>query len=125
MMQILINSNNEIISFAVVGGFEDGIEVDNIPDNFIVNFKPRYYLYNEGQIEVNKNYKKESETFPTDEPHSSDNATTDNELRKTYGNLQMSSVQTAKMVMDLSRQVAALTKQNVELQKEINNKGVE
>lgn len=49
----------------------------------------------------------------------------DSELRQTFGSLQMSSVQTVKMVMDLSKQVAALTKQNVELQKQLNDKGVE
>lgn len=49
----------------------------------------------------------------------------DTELRQTFGSLQMSSVQTVKMVMDLSKQVAALTKQNVELQKQLNDKGVE
>ncbi|MGX0181360.1 hypothetical protein ACUXCD_002347 [Staphylococcus cohnii] len=37
----------------------------------------------------------------------------------------MSSVQAAKIVSDLSKQVALLTKQNVELQNQLNNKGVE
>lgn len=65
----------------------------------------------------------EIETPPTQNEATIGN---DSELRQTFGSLQMSSVQTVKMVMDLSKQVAALTKQNVELQKQLNNKeGVE
>ncbi len=64
----------------------------------------------------------EIETPPTQNEATIGN---DSELRQTFGSLQMSSVQTVKMVMDLSKQVAALTKQNVELQKQLNDKGVE
>lgn len=64
----------------------------------------------------------EIETPPTQNEATIGN---DSELRQTFGGLQMSSVQTVKMVMDLSKQVAALTKQNVELQKQLNDKGVE
>lgn len=64
----------------------------------------------------------EIETPPTQNEATIGN---DTELRQTFGSLQMSSVQTVKMVMDLSKQVAALTKQNVELQKQLNDKGVE
>lgn len=64
----------------------------------------------------------EIETPPTQNEATIGN---DLELRQTFGSLQMSSVQTVKMVMDLSKQVAALTKQNVELQKQLNDKGVE
>lgn len=64
----------------------------------------------------------EIETPPTQNEATIGN---DSELRQAFGSLQMSSVQTVKMVMDLSKQVAALTKQNVELQKQLNDKGVE
>ena len=61
MMQILLNGEREITNYAIVGGFEDGIEIDNIPDNFIVNFKPRYYLFEDNEIIVNKDYKEDTD----------------------------------------------------------------
>ncbi len=55
-MQILLNSNNEITSYAIVGGFESGIEVDEIPTNFREMFKPKRYKYIDSQIVLNDNY---------------------------------------------------------------------
>lgn len=121
MMQILINNDNEIISFAVVGGFEDGIEIDNIPDNFIVNFKPRYYLYNEGKIEVNKEYKEETETFPPIDPPNLSLPGTDEELRVMFANMQVQLVQANTMVMQLSQQNAQLSQELVKINQEIEN----
>ena len=119
MMQILINNDNEIISFAVVGGFEDGIEIDNIPDNFIVNFKPRYYLYNEGKIEVNKEYKEETETFPSIETPDLSLSGTDEELRKMFANMQIQIVQGNVMVSELTQQNARLAQEIVETKQEL------
>ena len=121
MMQILINNDNEIISFAVVGGFEDGIEIDNIPDNFIVNFKPRYYLYNEGKIEVNKEYKEETETFPPIETPDFNLFGTDEELRVMFANMQIQLVQANTMVMQLSQQNAQSSQELVKINQEIEN----
>ena len=121
MMQILINNDNEIISFAVVGGFEDGIEIDNIPDNFIVNFKPRYYLYNEGKIEVNKEYKEETETFLPIETPDFNLSGTDEELRKMFANMQIQLVQANTMVMQLSQQNAQSLQELVKINQEIEN----
>lgn len=121
-MQILLNSNNEITDYAIVGGFENGVEVVNIPQDFINNFKPLKYKYENEQISLNENY---SEGEPIFQPPIVDTPGNDEELRKIFGSLQMSTVQTMKMVMDLSKQVASLTKQNVELQKQLNDKGVE
>lgn len=121
MMQILINNNNEIISFAVVGGFEDGIEIDNIPDNFIVNFKPRYYLYNEEKIEVNKEYKEENETNLPTVPPTIVAPGTDEELRVMFATMQVQLVQANTMVMQLSQQNAQLSQELVKLNQEIEN----
>lgn len=120
MMQILINNDNEIISFAVVGGFEDGIEIDNIPDNFIVNFKPRYYLYNEGKIEVNKEYKEETETFPPIEKPDFNLSGTDEELRKMFASMQVQLVQANMMVMQLSQQNARLSQEMVVINQKLD-----
>ena len=118
-MQILINNKNEIISFAIVGGFEDGIEVDNIPENFIINFKPRYYLYNEGQIEVSKKYEEETETFPPIDPPNFNLSGTDEELRVMFANMQIQLVQANTMVMQLSQQNAQLSQELVKLNQEV------
>lgn len=120
-MQILLNDKNEITNYAIVGGFEDGIEIDNIPDNFIVNFKPRYYLYNEGKIEVNKEYKEETETLPPIETPDFNLSGTDEELRVMFANMQVQLVQANTMVMQLSQQNAQLSQELVKLNKEIEN----
>lgn len=120
-MQILLNDKNEITNYAIVGGFEDGIEIDNIPDNFIVNFKPRYYLYNEGEIEVNKEYKEETETFPPIDPPNLSLPGTDEELRVMFANMQVQLVQANTIVMQLSQQNAQLSQELVKLNQEIEN----
>lgn len=122
-MQILLNDKKEIIGYAIVGGLDNGIDVDDIPQDFIDNFKPLKYKYENEKITLNKNYSEEVST-PV-QPPVMNTPGSDEELRKIFGSLQMSSVQTMKMVMDLSKQVASLTKQNVELQKQLNDKGVE
>ncbi|PTK27518.1 DUF2977 domain-containing protein [Mammaliicoccus sciuri] len=55
-MQILLNSNNEITNYAVVGGFENGVEVKEIPTNFREMFKPKLYKYIDSHIVLNDNY---------------------------------------------------------------------
>ena len=120
-MQILLNDKNEITNYAIVGGFENGIEIDNTPDNFIVNFKPRYYLYNEGKIGVNKEYKEETETFPSIETPDFNLSGTDGELRAMFANMQIQLVQANTMVMQLSQQNAQLSQKLVKLNQEIEN----
>ncbi len=119
MMQILINTNDEIINYAIVGGFEDGIEIDNIPSDFIRNFKPRYYLFNEGQIEVNNEYKEETETFPPIETPNFNLSGTDEELRKMFANMQIQIVQGNVMVSELTEQNARLAQEIVETKQEL------
>lgn len=120
-MQILLNDKNEITNYAIVGGFEDGIEIDNIPDNFIVNFKPRYYLYNEGKIEVNKEYKEETDTFPPIDTPNFNLSGTDEELRVMFATMQVQLVQANTMVMQLSKQNSQLSKELVRLNQAIDD----
>lgn len=120
-MQILLNDKNEITNYAIVGGFENGFEVDNIPDSFIVNFKPRYYLYNEGKIEVNKEYKEETEISPPIETPNFNLSGTDEELRVMFANMQVQLVQANTMVIQLSQQNAQLSQELVKLNQEIEN----
>ena len=61
-MQILLNDKKEIISYAIVGGLDNGIDVDDIPQDFIDNFKPLKYKYKNEKITLNKNYSEEVNT---------------------------------------------------------------
>lgn len=122
-MKIQTNSNNEIVAYVIVGDLNNGIEVNDFPSDFDETFKPKKYKYTNGKIVLNETYQHNEDTPITPLPEHVSGS--DDELRKTYGNLQMSSVQTAKIVWDLSMQVAELTKKTVELQNQLNDKGVE
>lgn len=64
MKQIEINSKNEIINFCVGGGhFQNGINVEYFPDNFIEEFAPEKWLYIDSEYMLNPDY-----VEPTDEP---------------------------------------------------------
>ena len=62
-MQILINANSEIISYAIVGSFENGITVE-IPDS-VLNDNPLSYLYQNWQFIKNADYNPPTETEKT------------------------------------------------------------
>lgn len=123
-MQISINNNSEVISYVLVGGISDGIQIEkeSLPSSFIELFKPKKFKYENGKVINNPNYieNESGEGKPVQDTNQPIYIGSDAELRKTYGNLQMSSVQTAKVVNELSRQVAELTKENVALQQKIN-----
>ncbi|MDK9843597.1 DUF2977 domain-containing protein [Staphylococcus equorum] len=121
-MKILLNEENEIIGYATEGDLEGSIEIE-IPQELLEIYEPRKFVCFNDKISINPNFSNQ-EYFP-EQPQNDATIRSDTELRQTFGSLQMSSVQTVKMVMDLSKQVAALTKQNVELQKQLNDKGVE
>lgn len=120
-MKISINENNEIMSFAKVGEIDNGIEIEESVGYILLEsgFKPGKYLYTDGEIIDNPDYI-EPEVGETLPPKLPEFPGSDEELRKVFGNLQMSSVQTSRIVYDLSAQVAELTKQNVEMQTKIN-----
>ncbi|MEX6346721.1 DUF2977 domain-containing protein [Staphylococcus ureilyticus] len=122
-MQILTNTNDEIINYAIVGGFEDGIEIDNIPDNFIVNFKPRYYVFEDNEMKVNKDYKEETdEVYEQPEIDLDENTKgLDKELRNMFASMQVQIVQGNMMVSQFSEQNAKLAQELVRLQKELED----
>lgn len=119
-MKILVNNKNEILSYTLVENQKTGIYVstEHIPFDFFTTFQARKYKFENGVIVLNEDYN--NVDIDNAVPYS-----IDQDVRVAFGNLQMSSVQTVKMVTDLSKQIAMLTKQNVELQKQIYNKGVE
>ncbi len=64
-MIILTNSNNEIISYSLLGYIDGGILIDEttMPKDFFNLFKPKYYLYHEDKIIKNLNYREEDENI--------------------------------------------------------------
>ena len=62
-MIILTNSNNEIISYSLLGDIDGGILIDEttIPKDFLYLFKPKYYLYHDDKVIKNINYREEDE----------------------------------------------------------------
>lgn len=122
-MQISVNENNLITSYAIIGGFENGIEIEDsmVPQGFVINFKPKYYLYNKGQIEVNKNYGEENEMFPPIESPNPNNPGTDEELRVMFATMQVQLVQANTMVMQLSQQNAQLSQELVRINQAIDD----
>ncbi|OOO71618.1 DUF2977 domain-containing protein [Staphylococcus saprophyticus] len=68
-MQILLNKDNEITSYAVIGGFENGIEIDKYPDTFTEVFEPRMFKYVDGAIVKNDNFNVNVETVQTNKSY--------------------------------------------------------
>lgn len=122
-MQILVNKNNQIISFAVVGGFDGGIEIDDsiVPQGFISYFKPKRYLYNEGTIEVNNDFEEEKEINLPSTPPTIVTPGTDEELRVMFATMQVQLVQANLMVAELSQQNSELAQEVVKINEEIKN----
>lgn len=54
-MQILVK-DNKVIGYATLGGFVDGIEISEYPDDFQLDFKPEKFLYIDNQIMLNNEY---------------------------------------------------------------------
>lgn len=122
-MQILFNDKKEITDYAIVGGFENGVEVANIPQDFINNFKPLKYKYVDEQIFLNEDYSEEVST-PV-RPPIVNTPGTDEELRKMFADMQIQLVQANMMVMQLSQQNAQLFQEVVKVNSEIEKiKGV-
>lgn len=123
-MQILLNDKKEITDYAIVGGFENGVEVANIPQDFINNFKPLKYKYVDEQISLNENYSNDNNEQPI-QPPVVNVPGSDEELRKMFADMQVQLVQANMMVMQLSQQNAQLFQEVVKVNSEIEKiKGV-
>lgn len=56
-MEILLNSKNEIINYAIVGHVDGFTEFNGkIPENFVDKFKPSLFLIKENTIVENPDY---------------------------------------------------------------------
>ena len=120
-MKILVNHNYEIVQYATVGGFEGDIEINNgiLPSNFIESFKPKYFLYKDGEVKVNTNYEEEKTELP--KMPQIDFPTSDEELRRMFSSMQAQIVQGNKMVTQLTQQNANLSQQIVQLSQEVES----
>lgn len=110
-MQLLLDSSNKITNYAIVGGFENGVEVDEIPEDFISNFKPLKYKYGNEQISLNEDYSEEESIAV--QPPIVNTPGTDEELRKMFASMQVQLVKANTMVMQLSQQNARLSQEMV------------
>ena len=124
-MQILLNQYNEIVAYAVVGGIErEGYETVTIEDNqapnsFRQSFKPRYFLYKDGEVKLNANYEEEKTELP--QMPQIDFPTSDEALRRMFSSMQVQIVQGNRMVTQLTQQNANLSQQIVQLSQEVEN----
>lgn len=70
-MLIKINDQNLILEYTTIGGLPDSIEyTGTIPDDFEINFKPFFYMLQDGEIIENSNYVEPSNTPPVSSPTS-------------------------------------------------------
>lgn len=121
-MEILLNNKNEIISFALIGGFDNGIEVNEYPEDFILYFKPKFFIFSDGVIKRNPNFE-EDNIF--DEPIINNNIDfsniTDKEVRTMFISLQKQVIQANISIIQLENQNISITKQLTEILKKLEN----
>lgn len=69
-LQIDVNDKNEIMGYALIGGFDNGIEIDSsiLPTDFESNFEVCKYLYVDEQVKLNPDYKAYEPTIPNISP---------------------------------------------------------
>ena len=122
-------SNGLIMSYAIVGNIDNSVEIsdDIVPYDFLLNFKPKKYKYEGGQIVLNENYSSGNNEQPIQPPNISMSGS-DEELRKMFAEMQVQLVQGNMMVMQLSQQNARLSQEMVVINKKLeevtNNENV-
>ncbi|SPN75211.1 DUF2977 domain-containing protein [Brochothrix thermosphacta] len=57
-MHVKLNKKSEIISYAIAGNINNSVEIEkqNISESFEDDFKPSYFVFEDGKIRLNKNY---------------------------------------------------------------------
>ena len=97
----LVLDKDQIVSFALIGDLDNSIEVDDsiIPDDFMDNFKPNYYLYDNNIISINTNYKEPALVVPDVKP---------SESQKLLMSLSQNVATLQSMIMAQNQQMAQL-----------------
>ncbi|MFW5424343.1 DUF2977 domain-containing protein [Staphylococcus aureus] len=119
-MQILVNKRNEIISYAVIGGFEEGIDIESLPENFSQVFRPKVFKYSDGKIIFNEDYSEEKDdTHQQIDNEENNTGASDDILRKMVASMQKQVVQSTKLLMQVNKQNALMAKQIVAFNKKL------
>ncbi|HDE4607408.1 TPA: DUF2977 domain-containing protein [Staphylococcus aureus] len=119
-MQILVNKRNEIISYAVIGGFEEGIDIESLPENFSQVFRPKVFKYSDGKIIFNEDYSEEKDdTHQQIDNEENITSASDDILRKMVASMQKQVVQSTKLLMQVNKQNALMAKQIVAFNKKL------
>ncbi|HDD0457951.1 TPA: DUF2977 domain-containing protein [Staphylococcus aureus] len=119
-MQILVNKRNEIISYAIIGGFEEGIDIENLPENFSQVFRPKVFKYSDGKIIFNEDYSEEKDdTHQQIDNEENSTGASDDILRKMVASMQKQVVQSTKLLMQVNKQNALMAKQIVTFNKKL------
>ena len=97
----LVLDKDQIVSFALIGDLDNSIEVNDsiIPDDFMENFKPNYYLYDNNIISINTNYKEPELVVPDVKP---------SESQKLLMSLSQNVATLQSMIMAQNQQMAQL-----------------
>ncbi|WP_436860520.1 DUF2977 domain-containing protein [Staphylococcus caeli] len=132
-MRILINKNNEIVGYSIVGNLDGDIEVSDsiFPSTFRDEYKAGKFKYIDDTIIFNNDFyeeEKPSIETPINSAPTQDSKSID-QLKIMVSNLQKQSLQGTKLSMQMAQQNAKATQKIVELENEINklkeDKGVE
>ncbi|WP_158177312.1 DUF2977 domain-containing protein [Staphylococcus aureus] len=122
-MQILVNKRNEIISFALIGGFEGGVFVEQMPDNFSEMFQPKAFKYDNGEIVANEAYANDTgEQNSRKDPFRLNDVPLDSKLMHMLASIQKQVTQMSKVSLQTSKQNAMMAQQIVKLNKELEEK---
>lgn len=102
-MQILVK-DKYIVSYAQVGGVKDGVEIDDtaIPNDFFESFEPNKYLYVNGLVISNEEYKENTGVY-TPSNVELQMASTQMQLTKTAVQLHATQKELANMVLEDSK----------------------
>ena len=113
-------SNGLIMSYAIVGNIDNSVEIsdDIVPYDFLLNFKPKKYKYEGGQIVLNENYSSGNNEQPIQPPNISMPGS-DEELRRMFASMQIQIVQGNVMVSELSQQNARLAQDIISVSTEL------
>ncbi|EOD8199020.1 DUF2977 domain-containing protein [Staphylococcus aureus] len=114
-MKITVNDKNEVIGYVNTGGLRNSLDVDdnNVPIKFKEEFEPRKFVFTNGEIKYNSNFKKEDSINASSQQNTSD--LSDEELRRMVASMQMQMTQVNMLTMKLTQQNAMLTQQLTEL----------
>lgn len=127
-MQIKVNEDNIITSFAFIGGIDGGIEIDDsiLPDGFVNIFGKNRYKYIDGEVVFNNNIEEEETEYTLNQQ---DDLVKRNEidsysleqLKMMVANLQKQSLQGTKLSVQIAQQNAKAMQKITELEAEIQS----